>query len=76
MIPICLVISKKQILFFCQGRECKREANGAWIKNVMNYVLPKQMPPYDFAATGDKYIPGKDVWFDTCGFECFALAPK
>ena len=62
--------------FVCQGRECKKGANGSWIKNGVNYFSPARVPPAALAAIGDKFLSDKSGWFDKRAFKFFALEPK
>ena len=62
--------------FVCQGRECGKDANGACIKNGMNYFLPTRMPLTQIEAIGDKFPLDKSGWFNRDSFKFFALTPK
>jgi hypothetical protein len=62
--------------FVCQGRESKKDANGRWMKNGVNYFGPKQLPLIMLQAIGDKFLSDKSGWFDRRTFEFFDLEPK
>ena len=58
-----------------QERECKRDANGAWVKNGINYLSPANIPPTDLLAIGDRFLSDKSGWFDRRSFKYVALVP-
>ena len=60
----------------CQGRVCRKDANGIWINNGMNSFLPVRIPLTQIEVIGDTFLSDKSGWFDRRSFEFFALAPK
>jgi hypothetical protein len=50
--------------FVCQGREGKRNANDAWIRNGMNYFLSANTLESEILAIGDNIFSDKSGWFN------------
>ena len=54
----------------------KKDDNGNWPKNGVNYFEPHKMPLTMIQAIGGRFLLDKSGWFYTRIFEFFDLEPK